>query len=597
MMLTYCLVIFLGLGSASYFVTLEMVDILTEKVSVIEYEVPQKVMLYSDARLRDVRRIFTRLYQPQYFDSNTSIIDYLNPVKKARINKENKFNALSAFLQNTSIANSFIADIFIVDYNDREVFFHSNIPGRGASVGYDFYSLDFLRSDGINTSIEIIPAHIPDYINTFGNDFPVISYCIYLFDKNFIKFDNPLGMAVINVRADFFKSSYEGSSGFKGNIFVINNDGLCLFDSESILQPGKPFLFGEYSANNIEDIKTDSNYIVNMLMSKETEFTIISIVDKHTIVEETEAVRHNINVIITICVIVTMFISILSAVLFSRRIKSLARNMREVESGRLDARIVVGSNDEMGYLEHSFNTMCARLEDYIKTVYIFELKTRTAELKALQAQINPHFLFNTLESIRITASFNKDLKTAKMIQILGGMFRWNIKINGMFVKLSEEIDYINSYLELQKLRYDDVISVLIDVPNVSQRLGVPKLILQPLVENAIQHGFSGKTSGCHIEINASLNNDKLILTVSDNGAGMENYKVSEVIRRLNENPNDADFRNIGLSNVHQRIFTLFGDGYGLEIISELGAGTKIAITIPALDKEEIERYVQGSNSR
>ena len=597
MILTYCLVIFFGLGGVSYFVALEMEDILTEKMSVIEYEVLRKVMLYSDDRLRDVRRIFARLYQSQFFDNNMSMIDYLNPVKEARINRENKFAVLSVFLQNICNANSFIVDMFLVDYNAEEVFFKSNIPGRGASAGYDFYSLEFLRKDGIDTAIEIIPAHIPYHINTFGNNFPVISYSIYLFDKNFVRYDNPLGLAVINVRADFFKNAYENLSGFKGNIFVINNEGLCLFDSESILHPGEPFLFGEYSASDLESLSTNDNYIVNMLRSDETGFIFVNIMDKQVIAGEINTMRRNINATIAISVVITILISLLSAIMFSRRIKFLARNMCDVENGKIDTRIAVRSNDEIGYLEHSFNTMCAKLETYIKNVYIFELKTRTAELKALQTQINPHFLFNTLESIRITAQLNNDVQVAKMIHILGNMFRWSIKTKGMFVELSEEIEYTSSYVNLQKLRYNNAFNIVIDAPYALQKLGVPKLILQPLVENAIQHGLNGKGSNGLIEIKASLNNDKLILTVSDNGEGMDNSKVCEVIRVLNENPGEADLHNIGLSNVHQRISILFGDGYGLGILSELEAGTKITLTIPALCKEEMERYVQGSNSR
>ena len=597
MMLTYCLVIFLGLGSAFYFVTLQMVEILTDKVSVNEREVLRNVMLYSDDRLRDVRRIFTTLYQPQFFDNNTSVIDYLNPVKKTRVNEENKFAVLSAFLQNTCNANSFIADIFIVDYHEKKVFFRSNIPGRGASSDYDFYSLDFLKREGINTAVEIVPAGIPYHINTVGNNFPVISYCIYLFDKNFIRFDSPLGLAVINVRADFFKNSYVDFPEFKGNIFVINNDGICLFDSEDKLPPGKLFPFAEYMAGGLEDLPHNDNYIISIVRSEESGFTFLNILDKQAIVEETEAIRHNIIAIITICVLVTVLISLLSTIVFSRRINTLVRNMRKVESGKLDTRIAVSSNDELGYLEHSFNTMCIELEKYIKIAYVFELKTRTAELKALQAQINPHFLFNTLESIRITALLNQDLAAAKMIHILGGMFRWNIKVKGMFVKLSEEIEYINSYLELQKLRYDDAFSICIDIPHTLQKLGVPKLILQPLVENAIQHGFNGKISDAFIEIKASLDNEKLILTVSDNGAGMDNDKIIEVTRGLSEIPSESDFHNIGLSNVQQRLSILFGDGYDLKISGKLGEGVKIALAIPALSKEELERYVQGSNSR
>jgi len=552
-MLTYCLVIFLGLGSAFYFVILETVDILIEKTVVIEQDVVQKGITYSDNKLKDVRTIFTRLYQPQIFDNNTSIVDYLNPVRQERIDKEKKFAILSAFLHNTLNSNSFIADIFIVDFREEEIFFRSNIPGRGAHKGYNFFSPEFFRRGEINTAIEIIPTYIPEYMSVVGNNFPVISYSIYLFDKNFIRFNNPLGLAVINVRADFFKNAFVDFPELKGNIFVIDNKGICLFDSENRLKPGEPFPFEKYLADNLATLKTNDNHVVNMQQSGETGFTIISILDRQVIVEETKAIRRNFIAIITICMLVSLLISVISASIFSRRIKSL---------------------------------------------YVFQLKTKTAELKALQAQINPHFLFNTLESIRITAQLNKDTQTAKMIHMLGNMFRWSIKDSGMFVSLLEEIDYVSSYLKLQKLRFADAFDVDIDVPDELKKFYVPKLLLQPLVENAIQHGFNNKTKNGIIKIKASPNDKNLILTVTDNGVGMDNEKVLDVVRGLNENTDEDGGRfSIGLSNVHQRLSILFGPGYGLEITSKLQDGTKITLTIPALGKKDMEQYVQSNYSR
>jgi len=592
-MLTYCLVIFLGLGSAFYYVTLATVDILTEKIVVIEQEVVKKGIIYSDNTIKDVRKIFTRLYQPQIFDNNTSIVDYLNPVRHERIDKENKFAILTAFLQNACSTNSFITDIFIVDFHEKDIFFRTNIPGRGAHSGYNFFDLDFFGRDEINAEIDIIPTYVPDYMKVIGNNFPVISYSIYLFDKNFIRFDSPLGLAVINVRADFFKNAFVDSFEYKGNIFVIDNKGICLFDSENRQMPGEPFPFGKYAATNLNDLKTNDNHIINKQTSIETGFTIISILDRQVIVEETDAIRQSFITITTICILVSMLISVISATIFSRRIKSLVRNLRDIESGNLDTPISVKANDEFGYLEQSLKTMCLRLDEYIKTVYISELKTKTAELKALQAQINPHFLFNTLESIRITAELNKDTQVAKMIHILGNMLRWTIKASGVFVKLPEELSYTDSYLKLQKFRFADAFDFSIDISDDLKEFYVPKLILQPLVENAIQHGFKKKTENGIIKIEAHLHDNNLVLTVADNGIGMDENKVFDVVKSFDESIDEASINSIGLCNVHQRLSILFGSQYGLGINSKLKEGTTITLTIPQLAKEDMEQYVQS----
>jgi sensor histidine kinase YesM len=596
LMITYCLIIFLGLGLTSYLVTSNMIDILTGMESRFDSEVIQKVKNYSDDRYKDVKDIFLRLYQKQYFNNNTSIVDFINPVKEAQRNNSFKSGAILGYLQDTCSANTAITDILLIDYGNKERFFCSNVRNRDVSIDYDFFRKDFLGSGEVRNSIEIVPNYIPDYINSSSvNNFPVISYRLFLFDENSNRFNKPLGMAVVNMRADYFKTAYKDSSSFKGNIYVINSDGLTLFDSSGSLS-GKLFPYETYSASGLNDLETNKMNIVNKRFSEDTGFTFVDIVDKQIIAKETDGIRANINNIIAVSIALTMAIGLISASILSKRIKSLVKNMKNVESGKLDTRIQVGSNDEIGYLERSFNSMCAKLAEYIKNVYIFEIKTKTAELKALQAQIDPHFLFNTLESIRTTAQLNKDYQTAKMIHLLGNMFRWNIKMKGIIVDLKEEIDYVRSYIELQKLKYNNAFDVAISIDSSAYKLGVLKLTIQPIVENAIAHGIGEMQTGGHIVIEGLLREGNLVLRISDNGKGMDESKINEVTANLIKNQDQDRSGSIGLSNVHQRNCILFGDDYGIKIFSELGKGTVIEVSLPIMSKEEMERYVQGADS-
>ena len=595
LMLTYCLIIFLGLGLTSYLVTTNMIEILSEMESRFDNEVIQKVKNYSDEQYQDVKDIFARLYQKQYFNNNTSIVDFINPNKEAQRNNSYKSIAISGYLRDTCSTNTTIADLLLVDYVGREVYFCSNMHNRDVSLDYDFFRYDFLGSGKVRNKIEIVPNYIPDYIgSSSANDFPVISYLIYLFDENAIRFDKPLGMAVVNLRANYFKAAYRDSSSFKGDIFVLNQDGLTLFDSSNRIT-GTPFPFAAYGADSLATLKTNSQSIVNMRYSEDTGFVFVDIVDKKIIEKETDGIRININNMIAICVALTMAIGFISASLLGKRIKSLVRKMKDVQSGNLDTRLEVKSTDEIGYLERSLNTMCDKLSEYIKNVYVFEIKTKTAELQALQAQIDPHFLFNTLESIRTTAQLNKDTQTAKMVHLLGNLFRWNIRTKGIVVDLKEEIDYVRSYIELQKLRYDNAFDMSVNIESGALRLGVLKLTLQPIVENAIQHGMGEKASGGHINIRGWVSEGRLMLQVSDNGKGMDEAKVREVIANLTKNQEESMGGSIGLSNVHQRCCILFGDKYGLSISSVVSVGTQVELSLPAMSKEEMEQYVQGAN--
>jgi len=168
-------------------------------------------------------------------------------------------------------------------------------------------------------------------------------------------------------------------------------------------------------------------------------------------------------------------------------------------------------------------------------------------------------------------------------------------MKGIIVELKEEIDYVRSYIELQKLRYDNAFDVIISTESAALKLGVLKLTLQPIVENAIQHGLGEKLSDGHIVIEGSIIGEKLILKVSDNGKGMDEEKVAQVTASLVKTLDENEACNIGLCNVHQRNCILFGDGYGLKLTSVLGKGTEIELSLPVMSKEEMEQYVQSTH--
>lgn len=592
-MLTYCLVIFFGFGLTSYLVTTNMVELLTGMESRFDKEVIRKVQSFGDELYQDISGIFVRLYLKQYFNNNTSIVDFINPVREAQRDNSYKSVAINGYLQDTCSANTAIADMLLIDYHGREAYFCSNIHNRDVSVNYDFFRLDFIGDGIISNRTQIVPNYIPDYISSSSiKSFPVISFKLFLFDENAVRFDQPLGMAAVSIRADYFRNAYKDSSSFLGQIYVIGQEGLTLFDSSGKLT-GQPFPYADYQATGRQDLVTNKRHIINLLHSDRSGFTFIDIVDKRIIEKETDRIRHSINSVIAACIALALLIGLLSAAMLSKRIKALVRNMKDVEGGKLDTQIIVGSKDEIGFLEQSFSTMCAKLAAYIQNVYIFEIRTKTAELNALQVQIDPHFLFNTLESIRMTAQLNKDHQTARMIHILGNMFRWNIKAKGIVVDLKEELNYVRSYIELQMLRFDHIFDVSIDMESSLLELGVLKLTLQPIVENAIQHGMGDMTNGGHIVIAGSIQDDKLLLCVSDNGKGMDAARVDEITAMLAKTYDVGETSSIGLVNVHQRNRILFGGNCGIRVSSCAGRGTQVELTLPVMSKEEMERYVQG----
>ena len=611
MMLSYCLVIVIGLGLVSVFTTSWVTARLTEKEARVDRELVLQVRDYSDEKYRTIQNIFAQLYMPLSYYGNNSIMDYLNPRKPAGADRKTKREVVYGFLQDICGSNRFISDAFIAEYGDREIYFFSNIPGRDNSLDYDFFGQG-LPGGEVDNKTRFISNHIPEYINKSSvNNFEVLSYCIYLFDQNAIQFNKPLGYIVINVRADHFRDAVRTTDGLNGILFVTDRDGTVLFDSSGG-ETGKPFNGEPYGITNLDDAKSNGDYVINTQTSEKTGYRFINIVSQDVIKQEAGLIRRSLYGILLACVVLALIISFISARLFSRRINQLVQKMRVMDVGEFSVTTDVKSNDEIGYLEQSFNNMITRLDKHIQTAYVYQLENKTAELKALQAQINPHFLFNTLESIRFNALEHQDADTAKMIHLLGNLFRWNIQSGDLFVELRQEINYAETFIELQKLRYADAFDFTTDVPQKLMTLGVPKFILQPLVENAIKHGQKGVSSGGIIAISARLGKhgdgnsafneesgireDMLEITVEDNGHGMDEETVRRITARLEqpETEND-DHYSIGLSNVHQRIRILFGEPYGLTIRSEPGVRTTIRILMPARSKEELENYVQSNH--
>jgi len=232
-----------------------------------------------------------------------------------------------------------------------------------------------------------------------------------------------------------------------------------------------------------------------------------------------------------------------------------------------------------------------------------EVFDKQAELAALQSQINPHFLYNTLETIRGQALIDDNVEIAKMVEALASFFRYSISRSGNLVSLSAELTNIQNYMMIQRYRFNNRFSLNIiiedDVDEIFEHL-IPKLSVQPIVENAIFHGLEEKLAGGVITIDAILTDSIFILTISDNGKGMSPQALTELNNNIQNNPVYHDSYStkkpgIGLSNIHQRIQLLFGKEYGLHVYSSMDQGTDVEIVIPREIKEHDTAYEKGSS--
>lgn len=253
--------------------------------------------------------------------------------------------------------------------------------------------------------------------------------------------------------------------------------------------------------------------------------------------------------------------------------------MGKVEEGRLDLRFQTKYNDEVGQLGNSYNRMIQEVERLIELVYIEQKSKREAELKILQAQIKPHFLYNTLDTIQWMAKESKAFKIVEMVSALTTLFRIGLNKGNEFISVEEEIEHVKSYLIIQMTRYESKLEYEIEVDESVMNFQVLKLTIQPLVENAIYHGIRNKRGLGKISIRIYTKDDTLIFVVKDTGIGIEEETLNQLNHSL-KTMSDEGKKGYGLYNVNERIKLSHGSQYGIEVQSEYTKGTTVIAILP-----------------
>lgn len=248
--------------------------------------------------------------------------------------------------------------------------------------------------------------------------------------------------------------------------------------------------------------------------------------------------------------------------------------------------------DEIGVLYNEYNQMIEKLQNFIKTDYQNKLIAMDAQMKSLEACINSHFLFNTLSSISSIAIIEGSECLSSMSIALGNMFRYSIKTKSELVTLEEELNHVNNYITIQSIRFSNAFSFQADIPKDLRSLNVLKLILQPLVENAMVHGLLNCQAGNLIQIRAELQDSVIFITVTDDGQGMDIEQLEELQNSIDEEPAFIELghrnnRSIGIKNISSRIKLYYGERYGLTIKSSKNEGTSVTIQLPVMEESKL----------
>ena len=278
------------------------------------------------------------------------------------------------------------------------------------------------------------------------------------------------------------------------------------------------------------------------------------------------------------------------------RIIGVALQMETIRKGRPEPlELTAAGNDEIGVLSGTYNYMTAEINQLMDYEEKAATELRIAEFRALQAQINPHFLFNTLNMIACTAKLEDAVDTEKMILSLGNLFRYNLKTREQTVTLDRELKIVNDYMYLQKMRFGSRIKYRLSLETDAADVIIPSLSLQPLVENAVVHGLSKKETGGILHIRIWKKDRMLILSVADTGLGMSQERCEEVAAAMKEHRTAKI--GIGLGNIYKRVHMMYQKG-DLRIYSREGKGTVIQLMIPQGEETQGEEvYVPTADRR
>ncbi|MCQ4088265.1 histidine kinase [Saccharibacillus sp. JS10] len=384
---------------------------------------------------------------------------------------------------------------------------------------------------------------------------------------------------------------------FKGEISVLSADGEVLFDTAN-RYTGKRFPYTEqlneiYDVNSSGPSTVDGVYL-NKLASTSGGYTVAGTMSRETAAQSYRSLQRTIITIGALCIVFAILVPSLFIFSFAKRTKRIIRLTQRVKRGDLKSRLNDRKDDELGQISSGFDDMLDELNVYIDRVYKADIKQKRTELAALQARVNPHFLYNTLEVIRMRAVSQGAKDVGEMIYSLSMLFKSFVQQKEKHT-LHDELEACRLYLELFRIRYKDRLAYDIQIDPALTHMEVPRLSVQPIVENYIVHGIRSRDEDNLIVIFVDGEDDDIVVRVRDNGRGI----TAESLQKLNERLSDSaqetgGEKGFGLRSVHERLRLLYGGNYGITVHSA-GAdqGTLVEVRYPHSEKEaqHVQRIV------
>ncbi len=507
-------------------------------------------------------------------------------------------NALNSVMEQSK----YIASTRFVDYKDDiySVYYNQEKTLRNDAEYYTQMSIipqDRLRA------LRVLGTTEESNICINSDDFVFVLVRNYMDTTSMNRaYNTALGTLFSDINVDVLDDLADKVGLEKGKLYVCNpqeKQYVYSQDKKDYLDGRNPL--GETVMSHLTDNegfeKIDDNWVFYAKITGTDEYAVLTVSDAEAMGYYFSNRTMMVVILLFSCIFLVLLYVIFSTKM-SAPIRKVQDAMKQVEGGQMDVRLEINSHDEMEIIADGFNKMVERLNDYINQVYVARICQKDAELNALKMQIQPHYLYNTLDVIRMTALEENDEKTAELLECLAHQLRYVMGEHTDCIVLRDELQALREYFFIMKVRYEGRIGLGIQVSDEDAELYIPKLLLQPVVENAIRHGLREKDGEGMVAIHVERKEDYLEIVVMDDGVGMDEEQV-RIMQETLEHPEigkaDANGRlSVGMKNVYDRIKLNCGKEYGFRIESFLGVGTIVTYRLPIWEEP---KDVESSNRR
>jgi two-component system, sensor histidine kinase YesM len=517
------------------------------------------------------------------FSANPEVVEFLRMESQYKLRRE-KISTVSAIRSAMIDVRKYYPEIYGITIVNKSDLYISNEMYRNtieSLIMQNWYRACLENQDGVYLMARPMVRNL-SYFQEVSAD-KIICMAKALIDPST---NEVYGVIVIDldisVLENILKNVKLGKSGF---IYIVDSNDDVIYSPTNYIVPRireEWFSKEESGILNKYILKNQFQFIYTT--SVYTNWKIVGVFSLNETLKEVVHFRYYLIFLIPFIGIIALMFAMFFSSSIANPISKLRQLMKRVETGDLSVEFAVKYDDEIGQLGRSFNNMIKEMKNLIDMVYKEQRSKRHAELLVLQSQIKPHFLYNTFDTIHWMAKKYGAKDIIQVIDALTKLFRIGLSKGDQIITLSKEIEHVRSYLEIQRVRYEDMLEFNIEVSKETEALYVEKLILQPIVENSIYHGIKPMGEAGRIEIKTQLSEGCLLITVKDNGIGVTKEKLDKLNEMLRGN--NSKMIGYGLFNVNERIKLSYGKEYGVFIDSAENLGTEIFIKFPIVHNRD-----------